>query len=76
MDEVPHLEAAARISVQTLMSSVNSLVGGMNQIREETQALRKVKNLPPNDLFIEVMEVTYRCANSIFTVFQLPPMVR
>ncbi|KAF9346650.1 hypothetical protein BGX34_003741 [Mortierella sp. NVP85] len=56
IDEVPHLEAAARISVQTLMSSVNSLVGGMNQIREETQALRKVKTLPPNDLFIEVME--------------------
>jgi len=41
------------------MSSVNSLVGGMNQIREETQALRKVKTLPPNDLFIEVMEVQF-----------------
>ncbi|KAI8360387.1 hypothetical protein B0O80DRAFT_203131 [Mortierella sp. GBAus27b] len=56
LEEVPHLEAASRISVQSLMGSVNSLVTGMNQIREEAQKLRTIKTLPPNDLFIEVME--------------------
>ncbi|KAF9184379.1 hypothetical protein BGZ50_003756 [Haplosporangium sp. Z 11] len=56
LEEVPHLEAAARISVQTLMNSVNSLVAGMNQIREEIRVLRKIRISPPNDHFIEVME--------------------
>lgn len=58
LEEVPHLEAAARISVQTLMNSVNSLVAGMNQIREEIRVLRKMRISPPNDKFIEVMEVS------------------
>ncbi|KAF9900526.1 hypothetical protein BX616_002571, partial [Lobosporangium transversale] len=56
LDEVPHLEAAARISVQTLINSVNSLVAGMGQIREEVRILRKIRISPPNDYFIEVME--------------------
>ncbi|KAF9996381.1 hypothetical protein BGZ65_008027 [Modicella reniformis] len=56
LEEAPHIEAAARISVQTLMNSVNSLVAGMNQIREETRVLRTIKTVPPNDLYIDVME--------------------
>ncbi|KAG0314255.1 hypothetical protein BGZ99_008272 [Dissophora globulifera] len=56
LDEVPHLEAAARISVQTLMNSVNSLVAGMTQIREEIRVLRKIRISPRNDYFIEIME--------------------
>ncbi|KAF9200795.1 hypothetical protein BGZ49_008981 [Haplosporangium sp. Z 27] len=56
LEEVPHLEAAARISVQTLMNSVNSLVAGMNQIREEIRVLRKIRISPPNDHFVDVME--------------------
>jgi len=52
------LEAAARISVQTLMNSVNSLVAGMNQIKEEIRVLRKMRISPTNDKFIEVMEVS------------------
>ncbi|KAG0366943.1 hypothetical protein BGZ54_004660 [Gamsiella multidivaricata] len=56
LEEVPHLEAAARISVQTLMNSINSLVAGMNQIREEVRVLRRIRISPPNDFFIEVME--------------------
>jgi len=57
LDEVPHLEAAARISVTTLMSSVNSLVAGMNHIREEIRVLRRIRISPPNDHFVEMMEV-------------------
>ncbi|KAF9359313.1 hypothetical protein BGX26_012598 [Mortierella sp. AD094] len=56
LEEVPHLEAAARISVQTLMNSVNSLVAGMNQVREEIRILRKMRISPPNDRFAEIME--------------------
>ncbi|KAF9932468.1 hypothetical protein FBU30_008171, partial [Linnemannia zychae] len=56
LDEVPHLEAAARISVPTLMNSVNSLVAGMNQIQEEIRVLRHIRISPANDQFIEVME--------------------
>ncbi|KAF9105603.1 hypothetical protein BGX27_009549 [Mortierella sp. AM989] len=56
LEEVPHLEAAARISVPTLMNSVNSLVAGMNQIREEIRVLRKIRISPLNDHFTDVME--------------------
>ncbi|KAF9997306.1 hypothetical protein BGZ79_009002 [Entomortierella chlamydospora] len=56
LEEVPHLEAAARISVQTLMNSVNSLVAGMGLVREEIRVLRKIRISPPNDRFIEIME--------------------
>ncbi|KAF9546050.1 hypothetical protein EC957_010186 [Mortierella hygrophila] len=56
IDEVPHLEAAARISVPTLMNSCNSLVAGMNQIKEEIRVLKRIRISPPNDHFIEVME--------------------
>ncbi|KAF9909163.1 hypothetical protein EC991_009073 [Linnemannia zychae] len=56
LEEVPHLEAAARISVPTLMNSCNSLVTGMNQIREEIRVLRRIRISPPNDHFIDVME--------------------
>ncbi|KAI8600503.1 hypothetical protein EDD21DRAFT_376993 [Dissophora ornata] len=56
LEEVPHLEAAARISMQTLMNSVNSLVAGMNQIREEIRVLRRIRISPPNDHFIDIME--------------------
>ena len=31
MDELPHLEAAARVSVTNIMSSVTSLVTGVSQ---------------------------------------------
>ncbi|KAF9131822.1 hypothetical protein BGW39_001281 [Mortierella sp. 14UC] len=56
LEEVPHLEAAARISVPTLMNSCNSLVAGMNQIREEIRVLRRIRISPPNDHFVDVME--------------------
>lgn len=56
LDEVPHLEAAARISVPTLMNTVNSFVAGMNQIREEIRVLRRIRISPPSDQFEGVME--------------------
>ncbi|KAK5815260.1 hypothetical protein F5H01DRAFT_212552 [Linnemannia elongata] len=56
LEEVPHLEAAARISVPTLMNSCNSLVAGMNQIKEEIRVLKRIRISPPNDHFIDVME--------------------
>ncbi|KAG0339662.1 hypothetical protein BG004_006719 [Podila humilis] len=56
LDEVPHLEAAARISVPTLMNTMNSFVAGMNQIREECRVLRRIRISPPNDKFLEIME--------------------
>ncbi|KAG0210592.1 hypothetical protein BGX33_004803 [Mortierella sp. NVP41] len=56
LEEVPHLEAAARISVPTLMNSVNSLVAGMSQIREEIRVLQRIRISPLNDHFVDVME--------------------
>ncbi|CAG8578425.1 931_t:CDS:2 [Ambispora leptoticha] len=55
MDELPHLESAARVSVVTVMASVNNLATGVSHIREEIHALKKIKKLQNNDRFVEVM---------------------
>ncbi|CAG8716330.1 10768_t:CDS:2, partial [Funneliformis mosseae] len=55
MDDLPHLEAAARISVVTVIASVNELSNGIDLIKEEINVM---KNLPikQNDYFIKNME--------------------
>ncbi|KIK67748.1 hypothetical protein GYMLUDRAFT_68769 [Collybiopsis luxurians FD-317 M1] len=56
IQDMKHLEAAARVSVQFTVQAVNSLVAGLNQVVSETEQLRKVRNLSTNDKFIEVMK--------------------
>ncbi|CAI2175942.1 18087_t:CDS:10 [Funneliformis geosporum] len=56
MDELPHLEAAARVSVVTVMSSVTSLVTGVSQIKEEMRVLKRIRLITVNDRFLEVMD--------------------
>ncbi|CAG8692903.1 10799_t:CDS:2, partial [Funneliformis mosseae] len=56
MDELPHVEAAARVSVVTVMSSVTSLVTGVSQIKEEMRVLKRIRLIPVNDRFLEVMD--------------------
>ncbi|KAJ8455460.1 hypothetical protein ONZ51_g12454 [Trametes cubensis] len=55
IDDMPHVEAAARVSVQTVTQSVQSLVAGMKQVNEEIQQSRR---MPPNpqDRFVIVMQ--------------------
>ncbi|KAJ3551751.1 hypothetical protein NM688_g4527 [Phlebia brevispora] len=55
IEDLPHLEAAARVSVQTVIASVQSLVTGLSQLREETEKLKGI-SLLPNDRFISVMQ--------------------
>ena len=59
MDELQHLEVAARVSVVTLMASVNSLETGVAQIKEEIRVLKRIRLSPENDKFIEVMGVSF-----------------
>ncbi|CAG8710518.1 11075_t:CDS:2 [Acaulospora morrowiae] len=56
MDELKHLEAAARISVVTVVGSVASLVSGIESIKEEISILKKSKLSPKGDIFCETME--------------------
>lgn len=66
MDELPHLEAAARVSVTSVMSSVTSLVTGISQIKEETRVLKRARPAQENDRFLEVMHVGFRLITSLF----------
>jgi hypothetical protein len=45
------------VSVQTLVASVNGLVGGLVQVKTEVQQLKASRALPQDDRFILVMEV-------------------
>lgn len=53
---MPHLEAASRISMPTVVSSSKTLVSGLAQLAEEVQLLRRAQNSPPGDRFVAVME--------------------
>ncbi|KAJ3876959.1 formin homology 2 domain-containing protein [Lentinula edodes] len=56
IEEMPHLEAAARASVQTTVQAVNSLVTGLNQVKNETNELKRLRDIRPNDQFVQIMQ--------------------
>ncbi len=55
MDEMPHVEAAARISIQSLRSQIKALRGGMNLIKSETKSNVQQANDIEGDAFASVM---------------------
>jgi len=55
IDEMPNVEAAARVSVQTVLHNVQTLVSGMAAVNEELGIARKSKR--EGDRFVDVMEV-------------------
>lgn len=56
IDEMPSLEAAARIAVQPLLQSVNQLSSGLSRMKAEVNNLRELGPLDNEDCFIQVME--------------------
>src|SRR5438045_4607979 len=59
MDELPHLEAAARISVASVMSSVTSLAASISQIKDEMHVLKQIRLATENDRFSDVIGVSF-----------------
>lgn len=59
MDDLPHLEAAARISVITLIASVNELTNGIDSIKEEIDNMKNLQIKQQNDYFVKIMEVYF-----------------
>lgn len=66
INDLPHLEAAARVSMQTIMQSVNSLVAGLQQVNNEIRQLQQLRTLPKGDQFIDVMQsFTAQVSNNV-----------
>src|SRR4051794_13326427 len=59
MDELPHLEAAARISVASVMSSVTSLATGISQTKDEMRVLKRIGLAAENDRFSDMIGVSF-----------------
>lgn len=55
IEDMPHVEAAARVSVQTIIASVHGMVDGLKRVSEELTILQKTR-LPAGDNFIMVMQ--------------------
>ncbi|EMD40584.1 hypothetical protein CERSUDRAFT_102967 [Gelatoporia subvermispora B] len=55
IEDMPHLEAAARVSPQTLIGCVQSLVAGLKQVRDEIQEVHRL-HPSPEDRFVSVMQ--------------------
>jgi len=72
LEDMPHIEAAARgklppyeidsfnrrvVSVSGLMTSISTLVSGLDLLQVELRRAKGVRVLPARDRFIDVMEV-------------------
>jgi len=55
VEDIPHLEAAARVSVLTVMATIQSLINGLSIVKEE---LARTQNAPQvqGDRFVYVMQ--------------------
>jgi diaphanous 1 len=47
------------VSVSTVMQSVNGLVSGLSQVKDEIRQLRQLRSQPANDQFTHVMGVMF-----------------
>ncbi|KAJ6566848.1 hypothetical protein B0H19DRAFT_1258033 [Mycena capillaripes] len=56
IDDLPHLEAAARVSVQSVTQSVHAIDAGLNQVKDEITQLKSLSGVPVDDRFIRVIE--------------------
>ncbi|CCM00171.1 uncharacterized protein FIBRA_02199 [Fibroporia radiculosa] len=63
IEDMPHLEAAARVSIQTTTSTVTSMADGLKQVITEISVLQKTGLAPP-DNFIVVMQPFVRNMSS------------
>lgn len=54
IEDLPHAESAARVSVQTVIASANSIYAGLEQLKNEIIVQRKSST--PGDKFVQVME--------------------
>jgi len=54
IEDLPHVESAARVSVQSVSVAANTIVVGFNQVKEEIEIFKRSKI--PGDLFVQVME--------------------
>ena len=72
LEDMPHIEAAARgklppyeidssnrhvVSVSGIMTSISTLVSGLDLLQAELKRAKGVRVLPARDRFIDVMEV-------------------
>ncbi|KAJ2931595.1 hypothetical protein H1R20_g5535, partial [Candolleomyces eurysporus] len=55
IEEIPSVEAAARVSVQATIQSINSLVSGLQLVRSELESHGSLKESAKNDRFVPVM---------------------
>lgn len=51
------MQQCLSVSIQAVSSSVTTLSAGLGQIRTEIKYVRAMKKLPPEDRFLQVMEV-------------------
>ncbi|GAA6056774.1 hypothetical protein JCM3770_006127 [Rhodotorula araucariae] len=62
LEEIPHVEAASRVSSATVHDTVQSLVAGVAQAKAELDVLKSIATLSPQDRFIPVMDQFIRHA--------------
>ncbi|KAH7102917.1 hypothetical protein BKA62DRAFT_79090 [Auriculariales sp. MPI-PUGE-AT-0066] len=56
VEELPHVEAAARVSVQTVLTSVSGVTNGLEHVKDEIKTLKQTKVVGTTDRFTLIME--------------------
>ncbi|KAK9722182.1 hypothetical protein K7432_002855 [Basidiobolus ranarum] len=64
MEQLPHVEAAARVSVPSVVSTIEVLETGLQQVQKEVEVLTKSKISDSNDKFVPVMTEFIRSAEA------------
>lgn len=56
LDDCAHVEAAARVSTQSVMATVNLMISGNEALKEEMKVLRKIRISSADDRFLQVAD--------------------
>ncbi|KAF8351690.1 hypothetical protein F5887DRAFT_938683 [Amanita rubescens] len=56
IEELPNVEAVARLSVDTIIQTADSFQVGLQKIQNEIKQLQQLSDIAPNDRFIAIME--------------------
>lgn len=71
LDECPHVEAAARLSTQTISASVQAMLSSFKSIEDEMEMLQKARITTAEDQFLPSMETFAKSASSQIKALKL-----
>jgi len=68
IEQLPHVEPSARLSVQAVIAAANTIYTGLEQVKSELEISKKMRT--PDDLFVQVMEPFVKQVQGVVTALK------